>query len=111
MPADEQDDPRGAVQPRGNRGALNDHSGVTADAATHEVVPANGGRQYLLIQNNHATLDLWIDFGIAAVLSYPSIQVYPGSTLIWGDGGGFIPTQAVNMIASAAGVTYTIKEG
>ena len=92
------------------RGTLVDHSGVTADAVDHEVVPTKSNRNYLLIQNNHDTLDFWINFGVAAQASQPSVRVQAGDWLIFGDGRGFVTTQSIHLIGQA-GATYTIKEG
>lgn len=99
------------VQPRaGGSGALVDFSGQSTDTASHQIIATNNDRGYLLIQNNHATADLWVNFGIDAVTHQPSIYVPAGVTMVWGD-GGYMPIQAVFMIATAVGATYTIKEG
>lgn len=104
--AESQDAPR-PVGP-GWGGSLVDHSGVTPDAASHEVVPYTPARMYLLVYNVDATGDLWINFGAAATLDQPSILVAAGDMVTWGDGGGFVPDNSVHLIA-AAGVHYTIK--
>jgi len=90
-------------------GTLTDRSGTTPDTADHVLAAANAARSYLLVQNNAASADLWINFDLAAVASQPSILVSAGNTLIWGD-GGFVPRGALHAIGAAA-VPYTVKAG
>ena len=78
---------------------------TTVSTTSVEAIAANTSRRYLLIQNTHATNDLFINFGGAATTS--DIQVAAG-----GNYEALIaPTESVNLIASAAGTTVVITEG
>jgi hypothetical protein len=90
-------------------GALVDGSG-TLTGATQQVFAANGGRQYLLIQNIDATNAVWVNFGIAAVADQPSIKLAAGASMEYSAAGtGVVPTAAVNVIGTAAS-KFTAKQ-
>lgn len=91
-------------------GALIDGSGA-ATGADQTVFTVNHGRQYLFIQNLSAANDLWINFGIAAVASQPSIRLAPGASLEFsGASTSVVPTAEVHVIGTAA-QTFTAKQG
>lgn len=91
-------------------GALTDISGtLTTGATSEEIAAANPSRRYLFIQNLHATEDLWINFGVAAVQSQPSIKLPGGGSFVME--AGFCSTQAVHVIATTIAHAWTAKEG
>lgn len=92
----------------GLKGTLVDHSGATPDAIDHVVVPANAARNYLLIQNQSIG-DMFIDFGVTAVLDIPSIRLLPGQSIVFE--GAFVPAADVHLIGITGGLKYCIKEG
>jgi hypothetical protein len=91
-------------------GTLTDRSGtVTAGGTSQELAPAVATRQYLLIQNISAG-DLWINFGVAAVTTQPSIKIPPGGSGEWSKGGtGYVPVAAVNVIGATTGQAWAAK--
>lgn len=92
------------------RGPLLDHSGtITTGGTAQPLMPYNGERSYLFIQNNHATADLWIDFGQTAVGSQPSMRLPAGADLVFED--SFIPTNAISIFGGTSTQPFTAKEG
>jgi hypothetical protein len=92
------------------RGNLTDRSGTLTTGSTSQLLAAaNPQRRYLLIQNPHATEDLWINFTTAAALGQPSIRL-PALTLpmVFEN---FVSTEVVNVNAVTAGHPYIAKEG
>lgn len=92
-------------------GALGDGSGtITAGGTSQQVFPADTGRQYLLIQNV-SDGDLWVNFGIAAVVGQPSIKLLASGSLEFSSAGtGVVPTSTVNIIGATTGKAFTAKE-
>lgn len=92
-------------------GALEDGSGtITTGGTAQTVFPANTGRQYLLIQNV-SDEDQWVNFGIAAVASQPSIKIAAGNALEFSAAGtGVVPTALVSIIGATTGKAFTAKE-
>lgn len=89
-------------------GSLIDRSGNATNVSS-QIMAANSSRKYLFIQNS-AGVSLWINFGVAAVLAPPSIEIKPNGAFTME--GSFVSTQAVNIIKNAAASTaYTAKEG
>lgn len=89
-------------------GTMTDRSGVIAVANTSQVaVPVNLNRRYLLIQNTSDT-DLWFNFTNNATINAPSIRLMPYGSFVMET--KFISTEALNVISSVAGKTYSIKE-
>lgn len=98
-----------AVTP--SQGALTDGSGsITVGGTSQVAFAANTARKYLLVQNLHATEDLWVHFGSAATTDQPSIKLVPGAALLM-DGGGFTSTQAVHVVAATTAHKFTAKQG
>jgi hypothetical protein len=92
------------------RGPLADHSGTITIAGTAQtIMVANAERNYLLIQNQHATADLWVDFGKKAVQGQPSIRLPAGANIVFED--SFIPTNAVSVVGGTLSQPFTAKEG
>lgn len=91
-------------------GDLTDHSGfIAAGDAAQAGCGSNAGRRYLLIENPHATEDLWFNFTTDAVLDSPS-HVVPAKTRFIMD-HGFCSVEAISVIAHTTNHKYTIKEG
>lgn len=90
-------------------GVLIDGSGViTSGGTSQQIFAANAGRRYLLIQNQSSE-SLWVNFGVAAVGSRPSIQIAnSGGSLIFE--GSFIPTGTVNIIGATTNDAFTAKQ-
>lgn len=87
--------------------AFTDGSGTIAVNATSQpVFAANAGRVYLLIQNNSADT-LWINFGVAAVQTQPSIKLLPNGSY---ESGLIVSNQIVTIIGPNAGATFTAKQ-
>lgn len=89
------------------------HGGLTTSgsqsalgAASVEALPANMGRRYLLIQNQHASNNVFVRFGATATADYLSIRVAPGASLIFEN--SFIASKSVNVIASGASTPVNI---
>lgn len=95
------------------QGSFTDRSGTTSGTinTSTQVAAANSSRRYFLFQNVSDT-DMWINFGTAATTDQPSIKVPTGA--VWGNPfvleAGFVSTEAVNVICSAASKKYTCKE-
>ena len=91
------------------QGALIDHSGtITLGGTSQLLAAANVNRRYLFMQNN-STADLWINFGVAAVISQPSIRLFAGDNFVMES--MFISTQTVNIIGATTGQAFSTKEG
>lgn len=91
------------------RGRFVDYSGtITQGGTAQPQVPPNANRNYLLIQNNHATADLWVQFGMAATTSWPSVRLPAGSILTFE--GSYMPIEDISLIGGTTGQSFTIKE-
>lgn len=90
--------------------ALTDHSGtITLGGTAQTAAGANGGRQYLLLQNNSDTT-MWVNIGVTAVATQPSIQVVAGASLEFaGPSTGVVPTGLISVIGATTGKTFTLK--
>jgi hypothetical protein len=91
------------------RGAITNRSGtITAGGASQTLAAANATRSYFFIQNISTDV-LWIDFGVAAVQDQPSIKLCPEATFVME--GGFVSTDAINIIGPTTGAKFVAKEG
>lgn len=91
------------------RGPITDGSGTISVGGTSQVVfAANPIRKYLIFQNQSSG-DLWINFGIAAVQSQPSIRVFPGESFLME--GSHISTDSINVIGATTGQSFAAKQG
>ncbi len=90
-------------------GTLTDRSGtITLGGTAQTMMAANASRVYLLIQNQDATEDLWINFTTTAVEDEPSIRLPALSGFVMET--GFVSTQAVSVIAATTSHKWTAKE-
>lgn len=91
--------------------ALTDRSGTIITGGTsQQLAPAETYRQYLLVQNpSTASGSLWINFGVAAVQSQPSIEIPMGCCVTMEN--GFVSIEQVNIIGATTGMAFTAKEG
>jgi hypothetical protein len=94
-------------------GPLSNCSGTVGTTAAPVAFPSsgNGGaapQVYLIMQNNNATADIWINAlpsGVATT-TQPSLHIFPGSSFIWNGPIEPVPL-SLSIIASAASSTYT----
>lgn len=95
------------VTPQGPATYADGSGTITAGGTSQVVFAANASRRYLLIQNN-SDQDMWVNFGIAAVVSQPSVKVAAN--------GGFfeplvVPASSVTIIGATTGKAFTAKQG
>lgn len=92
------------------RGQFKDHSGTIAAAnVSQSLAPSNPNRNYLFIQNHHATGDLWVAFSQPATVGQPSIRIAAGADLTFE--GSFLTIEDIAVISSTNGLAFTAKEG
>lgn len=91
-------------------GNFTDGSGSIAVGGTaQDALGANGGRNYLLLQNLAAE-NLFVNFGVTAVLDQPSIRLQPGDVLEFGaQSSGMVPTGRISVIAATTGSKFVLK--
>lgn len=73
-------------------------SQLTVTNASVEVLPAANDRQYLLIQNNHASAIVYVRFGAAATAP-TSLRINPGGYWEWDSN---VPINSVNVLGDIA---------
>lgn len=79
----------------------------TVTSASGSLLAANPGRQYLLIQNQHATASIYLKFGAAATTA--GIKIPPGGNY---EPSPAVPTQEIFAIGdTASNTTITVVEG
>lgn len=100
-----------AVQVKPQSGTFTDRSGTTSatPSTSTTVAASNASRKYFIIQNNHASNTIWINFTTAAAATQPSIQLTPGSSYVMES--SFISTEQINVICTVASSPFTAKEG
>lgn len=96
-----------ALYPASATADFTDRSGtITTGATSQQVAAANTARRYLVFQN-HSDTDMWVNFGVAAVATQPSIKLVA-------NGGAYEPLVppigTVNVICASSGKAYTCKE-
>jgi hypothetical protein len=96
------------VKTRPSNGIVIDRSAATTGTSSQEVMPANESRVYLVFQNISDTI-MHINFGAAATADSNSIRVNAGGSVTFN--GGWVPSQAVNVICSSSGKKWVAKEG
>lgn len=97
------------VRTKPSNGIVIDRSGaILAGGVSFEVMPANESRTYLVFQNISDTI-MHINFGAAATVDSNSIRVGAGGSVTFN--GGWVPSQAVNVICSSSGKSWVAKEG
>ena len=90
-------------------GALTDGSGtITLGGTAQEVFAANATRSYLAIQNL-STENLWVNFGIAAVASQPSLKLIPNASFAMES--SFVSNQSVSIIGATTSSAFAAKQG
>lgn len=90
------------------QGTYTDKSGtITTGGTAQSLAAANASRRYLMVQNNSAG-DLWINFGVTAIVGQPSIRLQPGDA--WIEDGTFVNTGSVSIIGATTGQTFSAKE-
>lgn len=90
------------------RGQVIDRSGtITTGGQPQVLAPRNPNRRWIYIQNQ-SSADLWIDFGVAAQTSQPSIKVAAGAE--WRM-ERFVAIDAVSIVGATAGQAFAAKEG
>lgn len=99
--------PTGAVTIKNTGGAFA-QSTVAVGAASVQLVAANALRRYLLVENKHATLTVSVNLAGAAATVAGGVALLPGESL---ELQGYVPTGAVNAIASGAGASVVVVEG
>lgn len=76
--------------------------------ASGVLLAANASRSYLLIQNNHATGNIWLGFGVAAVANV-GVKIAAGG---YYEPAGKVPINAINAIGDvAANALVAVVEG
>lgn len=91
-------------------GLIRDGSGtITTGGTSQEVLPAQTGRKFLLIQNpTTASEALWLNFtDAAAVDAAGSVSLAPGGAMSFE--GDFVPQNSVNVTATTTGHKFTVK--
>lgn len=89
---------------------ISDASGtIAAGNVSQQLLAAQPDRRFLLIENVHATEDMWINFGIPAVQNQPSILIKAGGGVFIMTIADFISTQTINIIATTLGHPFTCK--
>lgn len=89
-------------------GAFTDKSGTMSVGGTSQQVAAsNSSRKYIFVENI-STHNCYINFGVAAVTTQPSLLLLPNSSFVME--GSAITTQSVNINCSTTGDAYTAKE-
>ncbi len=80
---------------------------VISNLASTAVVAANATRKFLLIQNNDAVNEVYVDFA-GGVATAAGFIIAAGGSYQWDT---VVGNQAVNAIAALAPVTLTVLEG
>lgn len=96
------------VKTKPSAGTVIDRSGVTTGTVSQQVMAANESRTYLVIQNISDTT-MFVNFGAAATADDNSLRVLSGGSITFN--GGWVPSDAVNVICSSSGKKWVAKEG
>jgi hypothetical protein len=90
-------------------GSWTNRSGtIAAGNSSQQLMAANANRKGWIIQNTGSDV-LWIDFGVAAVQSEPSLKIPVGGGYEE-DALGPISVQQINIIGPTTGQAFTVKE-
>lgn len=73
--------------------------------ASGQLLAANASRRYLLVQNNHATADLYVNLAGAAATTAAGVKIPAGGSL---ELAGYVPTAAITAIGSVASNTAVV---
>jgi len=96
-----------SIQACGYRSTLTDRSG-TASGSSAQVAAANSARKYFIIQNLDSSINIFVNFGATATTGAGSFLIEPKGSMVFE--GGFMTTQAINVIAASGTPAYTAKE-
>tara|TARA_R100000808_G_C2079207_1_gene103704 strand:+ start:349 stop:672 length:324 start_codon:yes stop_codon:yes gene_type:complete len=88
------------------RNSFTETTGTVGTVAA-TLLAANNEREYLLVQNTHASNTLYISLGGTATSSH--VQIASGAALVFES--GTVPSCAISGIGSAAGTTYIVVAG
>lgn len=95
-----------------NRVNWSDASGTITTGGTAQTVLAasdSAGRRFLMIQNA-GTDSLWYNFGLAAVVGQPSVEIEAGAAAaVFDEKTGIIPQDYLSIIGRTAGQAFTVK--
>ena len=91
-------------------GVFTDGSGsVTTGGTAQDALGANGGRQYVFVQNLDDTDGLWVAFGATAVADQ-CFYLAPGAALEFGAGHTkVVPTGRVSVLGATTGNKFVVK--
>lgn len=95
---------QGSVAVTNVRGAMTNTAPTVTNAST-TLVAANATRSYLLIQNNHASADVYVRLDGAAATLTTGVKIPAGGSY---ELVGFVPTGAVTAIGSVASNTSVV---
>jgi hypothetical protein len=96
------------VQPMVTAVTYLDRSGSLAVAGVSQAVaPARAGRRGFFLQNLSGG-ELWIGFGTAATAGTSSIRLAAGQ--LYESPAGGVPADAISVVGSSAGQSFTAKE-
>lgn len=90
------------------RGLPTDRS-VTATTSAAVLAAANPARKYLLIQNNDASIAIWVSFTGTASAGAGSFKISAGASMVFE--GGFVPTTSASVISASGTVQVSAMEG
>lgn len=91
-------------------GTLTDLSGtVTAGGTAQQIAAARQYRRYFILQNLSAG-DIWINFGVVAVASQPSLRIPAGGAVEFSTLLGVVPNAFVSVIGATTSQAFTAKE-
>ena len=96
------------VKTKPSNGTVIDRSGATTGTSSQEVMASNESRTYLAFQNISDTT-MFVNFGASATTDDNSLRVLSGGSITFN--GGWIPSQAINVICSSASKKFVAKEG
>lgn len=82
-------------------------SAVAVGVASAVIAPANAARRYLMVINNHATAQIWLNVAGGTASAASGITLGPGDSY---ELQGYVPTGAITAIASAT-ATAVVVEG
>lgn len=81
---------------------------TTAGGVSQQALVQQQDRHYLFIQNADS-VNLWVDWGKAATMGWPSVLLTPGDNLT--EEGNFVSGEAVFVISSKTGHQVVIRTG